>query len=402
MAAMDRRYFDLTSTLATLNDDVTAIQQQLFLKQNERADSLQRYEGLIAGLVVLVIILAILYGVRIRRDLDDADRERTSYISELEVTERELRTAREKLEERVQMRTAELAEVNASLRKEAEHRARALEAIERANHRLELQARRLSESNRDLQDFAYVASHDLQEPLRKILAFGDRLETKYAGGLDETGLDYLARIRNASVRMQVLINDLLVFSRVQTRGDVHQDASLTDDRQRRDLRSRGRDRDRQGATVEVGQLPTVEADPLQMRQLLQNLIGNALKFRRPDVAPVVAITAEVVLPGHQGRSGRPIRRCACCGSRTTGSASSRSTPRRSSPCSSGSTAATRTKARASASRSAASIAERHGGWIIATSEPGAGATFEITLPLTQPAIDEGGVDAPGQPYAAAR
>ena len=191
MAAMDRRYADLTQALSTLNDHVTAIQQDLFQQQNARADSLQRYEALIAALVLVVIVLAVVYGIRIRRDLDGADRERASYIAELEVTERELRATREKLEERVHLRTAELAEVNMSLRKEADQRARALEAIERANHRLELQARRLAESNRDLQDFAYVASHDLQEPLRKILAFSDRLETKYAEGLDDEGRDYL-------------------------------------------------------------------------------------------------------------------------------------------------------------------------------------------------------------------
>ena len=400
-ATMDRRYFELSATLAKVNDDVTAIQQQLFLRQNDRADSLQRYEALIALLVVIVIVLAILYGVRMRRDQEDADRERSSYILELEVTERELRAAREKLEERVHLRTAELAEVNISLRKEAEQRARALEAIERANHRLELQARRLAESNRDLQDFAYVASHDLQEPLRKILAFGDRLETKFANGLDDTGRDYLARIRNASTRMQVLINDLLVFSRVQTKGDVHQDASLTDIANDvisdLEVAIEG-----SGATIEVGALPLVEGDPLQMRQLLQNLIGNALKFRRPEVAPVVSISAEVVLQGQPGPHGPAEEKM--CVLRVTDNGIGFE-PEYAEKIF---TVFQRLHGRDSYEGSGVGlaicrrIAERHGGSITASSEPGVGTTFEVTLPLTQPATDEGGVDAPGQPYAAAR
>ena len=78
-------------------------------------------------------------------------------------------------------------------------------------------AAKLEQSNRDLQEFAYIASHDLQEPLRKVLAFGDRLANKYGDVLDETGRDYLKRMRDASQRMQTLINDLLTFSRVSTR-----------------------------------------------------------------------------------------------------------------------------------------------------------------------------------------
>ena len=82
---------------------------------------------------------------------------------------------------------------------------------------LQVYAAKLEQSNRDLQEFAYIASHDLQEPLRKVLAFGDRLTKKYGDVLDETGRDYLKRMRDASQRMQTLINDLLTFSRVSTR-----------------------------------------------------------------------------------------------------------------------------------------------------------------------------------------
>src|SRR5690606_26727775 len=83
---------------------------------------------------------------------------------------------------------------------------------------LEIYTRKLEASNRELEEFAYVASHDLQEPLRKIMTFGDRLRNKYSVALDEVGQDYLARMQNAAARMQALISDLLNLSRVSTRG----------------------------------------------------------------------------------------------------------------------------------------------------------------------------------------
>lgn len=142
----------------------------------------------------------------------------------------------------------------------------------------------LSRSNQELQDFAYVASHDLQEPLRKIQAFGDRLQTKYGHLLGETGQDYLNRMSNASQRMQTLIQDLLTFSRVTTKAQpfVPVDlnaviANVCSDLETRIEQTQGH--------IEVDPLATIEADPVQMRQLLQNLIGNALKFHRPGGAP---------------------------------------------------------------------------------------------------------------------
>jgi PAS domain S-box-containing protein len=148
---------------------------------------------------------------------------------------------------------------------------------------------KLQQSNRELQDFAYVASHDLQEPLRKIQAFGDRLERKYAGALNEEGCDYLQRMRHAAKRMQILIEDLLTFSRVSTKSQPFAQVSLGDIT--RDVLSDLEIRIEQtGATVQIDALPTLDADPLQMRQLMQNLVGNALKFSQPDVPPVIKIS----------------------------------------------------------------------------------------------------------------
>jgi signal transduction histidine kinase len=161
----------------------------------------------------------------------------------------------------------------------------------RTEEQLRTAATRLEASNRELQDFAYIASHDLQEPLRKIIAFSDRLASKFGGQLDETGHDYLQRVQHAARRMQVLIEDLLTLSRVTTRGQPFVDVNLYEIIQgvAADLETR---LEETNGTLEIGDLPVMEADPLQMRQLFQNLIGNALKFHRPDAPPYVRVWAE--------------------------------------------------------------------------------------------------------------
>jgi len=158
---------------------------------------------------------------------------------------------------------------------------------------LEHKAEELARSNAELEQFAFVASHDLQEPLRKIRAFGDRLKTKCASVLPPEGADYLDRMQNASARMQTLIADLLTFSRVISRTEpfVTVDLAQVTREVLGDLEVRI---EKTGATVEVGDLPKIDADPMQMRQLLQNLIGNALKFHPPDAKPRVQVKAETI------------------------------------------------------------------------------------------------------------
>ncbi|MGE4094547.1 MAG: PAS domain S-box protein, partial [Candidatus Binatia bacterium] len=157
-------------------------------------------------------------------------------------------------------------------------------------------AAKVMQSNRELQEFATVASHDLQEPLRKIQTFGEQLRASYNNCLPEEGNDYLQRMLTAADRMQVLIKDLLALSRVTTRVRPMVPVDLTQvardvvaDLEVRVTQSRAR--------VEVGLLPTIEADPLQMRQLLQNLISNALKFCRKEEAPLVRISG--ILSGRE-------------------------------------------------------------------------------------------------------
>jgi PAS domain S-box-containing protein len=152
------------------------------------------------------------------------------------------------------------------------------------------QTRRLTQSNAQLKEFVYVASHDLQEPLRKVCAFSERITSKYADVLDETGKDYLNRIVNAGVRMQTLINDLLSYSRVSTKIPAFNTVDLNkigedavSDLQMRIEQTNGR--------VEIAQLPEIEAEPTQMRQIFQNIIGNALKFHRKNVTPYIKVYA---------------------------------------------------------------------------------------------------------------
>ncbi|NJN53748.1 MAG: PAS domain-containing protein [Anaerolineae bacterium] len=158
---------------------------------------------------------------------------------------------------------------------------------------LEAYTAELERSNRELQEFAYVASHDLQEPLRKIQTFGDRLQNKYNPVLDERGQDYLERMQSAAARMQALIVDLLSFSRVRTHGqpfgevDLHQTVLQV----LQDLEIKIAEVQ---AEIIVADLLVIEADALQMKQLFQNLLSNALKFYRPGIPLKINVRSRVV------------------------------------------------------------------------------------------------------------
>lgn len=175
-----------------------------------------------------------------------------------------------------------------------------LSDLKQAQAALEEYAAKLERSNQELEQFAFVASHDLQEPLRKIRLFGEVLSNRLENRLDDETRDYLNRMLDAAARMQAMITGLLELSRINTRGqdfvNVDLNAVMRDvisDLETRINQTHGK--------VEVEPLPTIEADPLQMRRLMQNLVSNALKYSRQEVPPVIHITGKVIQP----ESGKP-------------------------------------------------------------------------------------------------
>ncbi|PMB48168.1 histidine kinase [Fischerella thermalis CCMEE 5330] len=237
------------------------------------------------------------------------------------------------------------------------------------------QRQELSRSNEELQEFAFVASHDLQEPLRKIKTFGDRLKASYGDVLNEQGRDYLERMQNAARRMQTLIEDLLTLSRVTTRAQPFVAVDLLQVTQEvlSDLEISIQ---QTGATIEIGELPVIDADPLQIRQLLQNLIGNALKFHQKEIQPIVKIYSQLLYdPEHVsaeqcqiivedngiGFNEKYLDRIFNVFQRLHGRSEYDGTGIGLAIC--------------------RKIVERHQGTINARSEPGQGAKFIVTLPI---------------------
>jgi signal transduction histidine kinase len=152
-------------------------------------------------------------------------------------------------------------------------------------------ASELQRSNRELEQFAYVASHDLQEPLRKVASFCQMLEARYSDQLDERARQYIAYAVDGAKRMQGLINDLLAFSRVGQPGAHFRPVDLNEvaGQAVSELEAAVEDSD---ATITVDRLPVITGDRTLLIQLFANLMGNSMKFRRVDVAPVIRFTAD--------------------------------------------------------------------------------------------------------------
>ena len=243
--------------------------------------------------------------------------------------------------------------------------------------------RELTRSNTELQLFASVASHDLQEPLRKIQAFGDRLKKSECNSLSAEGLDYLARMQSAASRMQELINALLAYARVTTSTAPFKPVDLAAVA-REVLSDLETQIERSGGRVEVGNLPTIDAEPGQMRQLLQNLISNALKFHHPDKPPVVTLSAELLpldAPGVATADYTPIGALCSLIVQDNGIGFEAKHAERIFGIFErlhGRSVYEGTGIGLSLCRQ---IVDRHGGRLTAASAPGQGATFTMILPL---------------------
>ena len=183
----------------------------------------------------------------------------------------------------------EIAMVNRSVEAMRERIVTELTDHREARRQLEAQTDELARSNADLEQFAYVASHDLQEPLRKIVSFSQVLERRYRSQLDERADQYIDFIVDGGKRMQQLINDLLAFSRVGRKGAAREPVALGDvvAQAQASLSEAIADA---GAEVRVGELPTVDGERMLLVAVFQNLIANAIKFRGED-PPVVEIAA---------------------------------------------------------------------------------------------------------------
>ena len=239
--------------------------------------------------------------------------------------------------------------------------------LKKAEEKLTALAGKLEFRNRELEQFAFTASHDLQEPLRKILAFGERLGTKYREKLDDEGKDYLIRIMNASKRMQQFIRDLIKYARLTTRPELLDTLDLREAVMEviSDLELKI---ERVGANVEVFELPAVKGEKSQIRQLFQNLIANALKFhgeeqphikiysRRTDRDCMIFVEDNGI-----GFDEKYLDRIFVPFERLHGRSAYEGTGMGLAIC--------------------RKIVDRHGGSITAKSKPGEGSTFIITLPL---------------------
>ncbi len=283
-----------------------------------------------------------------------------------DITDRkQLEESLHELTDKLEERTLELIKTNECLEQEILER-------QKAQENLQDFAEQLKVKNQELQEFVYVASHDLQEPLRKIQTFSDRIIKKYNNLLDEKGKDYINRMQNATLRMQQLINDLLALSRITSQQKPFEkvDLNIIVNEVISDLEMRLEDG--KGKVI-LTDLPIIEADPTQMRQLFQNLIANGLKFHQENIPPIINIESKIidnnncqimVKDNGIGFEEKYKERIFRVFERLHARSSYEGTGIGLSIC--------------------RKIVERHHGIITVNSDIGKGSTFMINLPLSQP------------------
>ena len=295
-------------------------------------------------------------------------------ISSSKLAEEALQRAHDELEKRVKERTEELAKKNESLSHEIIEHQRTVEELRKARDEMEMRVQErtaeLRRSNQALDEFASVASHDMQEPLRKVIAFGNMLKRKHFASLGDGGQDYLDRMLKATRRMQSFLDGLLDYARLSTKANpfkkVELSALLQEVLSDLELRIKAT-----RAEVRVTELPAVEADPIQMRQLFQNLVGNALKFHKEGEKPFIQVR---YVPTENSK-------CRIIFEDNGIGFDEQYTERIFAPLQTLHGKSSKYEGIGLGLAICQKIVERHGGSITAQSTPGAGSRFIVILPL---------------------
>jgi len=345
--------------------EMEEIERSLLVVRNDESETAY-WTAVIAGAIasLLGLLLAVAGYILLRRDIHLRN-----------IAAANLQAANDRLEERVHERTATITNMISALREEIQVRSAAEDSAKKY-------AEELNRSNLELDQFAAVASHDLQEPLRKIQAFADRLQADSREQLGGKGRNYLDRILNSATRMRRLIDDLLAYSRVTTKGLSFTPVKLSQvvEEVVGDLEGRLQ---QTGGTITFDELSCVAADPLQMRQLFQNLLANALKFHRPSVAPQVTVSSEIVAPAANSSDGNERGSQLQVKIRDNGIGFEPEYKERIFDLFQRLHGRDDYEGTGLGLAICKKIVERHGGTISADSIPQNGAVFTITLPLTR-------------------
>ena len=202
-----------------------------------------------------------------------------------------------------------LIAINKNLENEIRERKISEQKVHELNSQLLQNIAQLEDANKELDRFAFMASHDLQEPLRKIRTFSDLLYMRYNDNLDENGKMHIHRIKTAAERMQLLIQDILTFSKMSLdkMDYVNSDLNLIIKEVLSDLQETAQ---KENATITIGSLPTLPVNPVLIRPLFSNLISNAIKYRKPDVKPVINIFTENEVD-EENKNGNDLNKKYC-------------------------------------------------------------------------------------------
>ncbi len=251
------------------------------------------------------------YKPTIGMSVEESDNEITLHLADLEAAQRGLKRdllRQQDVAHALRQRIRELEIRNLEMTTARDQALLELEEGSTVESTLRQRTEELSRSNRDLEQFASIAAHDLQEPLHSIQVFSDLLRVRHGEVLTDQGQGYLSRVTKAAGRMQQLIEGLLVYSRMDA--PVLKADSLSLEKITQEIFSelQGHIEELQ-ADIHVGELPVIHGDAFRIRQLLQNLIGNALKFHKPGMAPVIRVTAMMIQDRRHTGIGKPERLC---------------------------------------------------------------------------------------------